>query len=193
MISEQFAILAFFLIMIGDSTYIIDTIKGKTQPNRVTWALWAVFAGLGLLGQLGEGVGMQTLLTGAVTLGPLLILGASFANPKAYWKLGKVDYFFGAWALLGIVLWQLSGEGEIALIFAMIGELLAAIPTMIKGWKAPQSETPITFGLCAVASLITLLTVDDWQFIEYGYPLYLMIHCLVLYGLVVYRKKALKS
>ncbi len=42
MINEKFIILGVIIGSIGTFTYLVDTIKGKVKPNRVTWFLWAL-------------------------------------------------------------------------------------------------------------------------------------------------------
>jgi hypothetical protein len=61
-----------------------------------------------------------------------LIFLASFVNKKAYWKLEKFDYICGISSALALLLWWLTKEPAIAIVFAIISDAFAAIPTLIK-------------------------------------------------------------
>jgi hypothetical protein len=75
-----------------------------------------------------------------------MVIGASFYNPHAYWKIEKLDYICGIFSLLALLLWVITNEPLVAIIFAIISDILASIPTIIKAWKFPKSETTITYA-----------------------------------------------
>lgn len=89
MLDERFVILGALLNLAGSAAYIISTIKGETRPNRMSWFLWALAPLIAFGAQLGEGVGLQSLMTFMVGFGPALVLIASFINKKSYWKTSK--------------------------------------------------------------------------------------------------------
>ena len=99
MINENFVFLGLALSILGGLSYLIDTLKGKTKPNRVTWFFWAAAPLIAFVAEIQQGVGIQSLLTFIVGFNPLLIFIASFVNKKAYWELRKVDYFCGLLAV----------------------------------------------------------------------------------------------
>lgn len=96
MLNENFVILGVTIGAITSIKYIIDTVKGKVQPNRVTFLLWALAPMIALAAQIQQGVGIQALLTFALGFSPLLIFLASFVNKKAEWKLGPFDFICGS-------------------------------------------------------------------------------------------------
>lgn len=40
MIDEKFIFVAVVLNLAGGLSYLIDTLKGKVKPNKVSWLLW---------------------------------------------------------------------------------------------------------------------------------------------------------
>ncbi|MEK7599631.1 MAG: hypothetical protein AAB462_01170 [Patescibacteria group bacterium] len=187
MIDEKFVLLAALLNIIGSTGYAIDTIKGKNRPNRVTWLLWAIAPLIAFSAEIGEGVGWQSLMTFMVGFGPLMIFIASFVNKKAHWKISKLDIVCGGLSVAALVLWLVTGTGIIAIIFCIIADLLAAIPTVIKSFNSPQTESYGVFRNGALSAAITLLTIDDWTFAHYGFPLYILLICALLYGLIRFK------
>src|SRR3989344_8750184 len=76
----------------GSSVYIRDTLRGTTKPNRVSFFLWS------LAPLIGTGAALSAHADGWATVRifmsgfmPLLIFGASFINPKSYWRLTTFD------------------------------------------------------------------------------------------------------
>src|SRR5580693_8871887 len=118
-----------------------DTLRGTTQPNRVTWLLWAIAPLLAAAVEFRSGVGLRTLTTFVVGFMPLLVFLASFHNPVAVWRIGWLDYLCGALSIAGTVGWLLTRSGMVAIVAAIVADALAGLPTLIKSWTHPQSES----------------------------------------------------
>jgi hypothetical protein len=187
MLDSKFVIFGAMLNLVGSTSYLVATIKGKTKPNRVTWFLWALAPLIAFSAEIKEGVGLQSLMTFMVGFGPLLIFVGSFINRKSVWRLSLFDYVCGGLSLLGLVLWLLTRQGNIAIIFSIAADGLAAVPTLAKSFTEPESESSYVFGLGATSAAITLLTIDNWNFAHYGFPLYILIICLILFGLIQFK------
>ena len=71
--------------------YARDTLRGRVQPNRVTWFVSGVSAWIACAGQVMQGVLLGAVLTLAVAVVPTLIVAASFANRDAYWRTSRLD------------------------------------------------------------------------------------------------------
>jgi len=187
MIDERFVILGVLLVFYGALHYIIDTLKGKTKPNRVTWFFWALAPGIAFIAELDKGVGYQSLFTFIAGFNPFLILIASFVNKNAYWKLHRADYFYGFIALMAIVLWRITGDANLAILFAILADGAAAIPTVIKSYYKPETENYKIFFYCLIGAVITLLTLKVWTFAHYAFPVYLLGICTILYVLIKFK------
>lgn len=170
---DQFLILfGIALNAIGTIMYDIAAIKGQIKPNKVTWFLFTLAPTLAFFAQLQQGVGAQSWMTLSVAIFPFSTFVASFLNKKAYWKIKKFDIFCGLLSLTGLVLWYITKVGNIAIVFSILADGLAAFPTIIKAYHHPETE--FTYGwLGAIASgVLTLVTIKEWNFQTYGFPLY---------------------
>jgi hypothetical protein len=171
--------------------YIRDTLKGKTKPNRVTWLLWSVPGLLASAVALSHGFHWSALPILSVTLAPLTILASSFFNRNAYWKLHALDYVCGLLGCFTLIFWILSGNPFVTLILAIAIDILAAIPTLIKSWNYPETETSLNYLLAIVNALTGFVAVQTWVFIEYGFITYMVcINALLL--LAIYHKRLIK-
>jgi len=180
MISQNFIYLAALLNLAGVTIYIIATLGGKTKPNRVSWFMWALAPMVAFAAMVSQGVGLQSLMTFMSGFGPLLIFTASFFNPNGYWKLDRFDIICGALSLLGLILWMITRTGNIAILFSIVADGLAAAPTVVKAYQDPKSENYTTFTLSALAAGITLLTISTWTFEYYAFPLYIFSICVLI-------------
>ncbi len=187
MIDERFIFIGVALTLYAGLSYAIDTIKGKIKPNRVTWFFWALAPLIAFTAEIQKGVGLQSLMTFSVGFSPLLVFIASFINKKSYWKLRKLDYFYGSLALLGIILWQITGEGNIAIFFSILADGFAAIPTIVKSYFKPESENSLVYLFSMINAGIALLTIKIWNFAHWGFPIYIFILCAIIYILIKFK------
>lgn len=187
MLNEKFVILGFLLSFYGGLSYLIDTVKGRTKPNRVSWFLWALAPMIAFAAEINKGVGWTSLMTFSAGLNPLLIIIASFVNKKSYWKLNKMDYFYGSISVFAIIIWQLTGEGNWAILFSILADGFASIPTVIKSFHQPETESSKIFLLGMMNAGITLLTIKSWTFAHWGFPVYIFLICLIIFSLVKFK------
>ena len=173
MLDERFVILGALLSLIGGLSYVIDTIKGKAKPNRVTWFIWALAPLIAFSAEINQGVGLQSLLTFSMGFIPLLVFLASFLNKNAHWDLGRLDLVCGGLALLGVVLWRVTNVGDLAILLSIAADAIAAIPTVIKAYRDPSSENYKMFFYGAINAAITLLVIKQWNIAYFGFPVYI--------------------
>lgn len=183
MINENVIYLALLISLSGSVVYSISTIRGRTKPNRVTWFLWSFIPMIAFIAQLSEGIGPKALFSLIVGVGPLLVFISSFANQKAYWKIGSLDYGCGIISVLAIGLWLTTGVGLLAVVFAITADFLAAIPTIVKSFNYPATENSNAYGIYILSSGMTALTINNWVFIEYGFILYILLVNITLFAL----------
>jgi hypothetical protein len=174
MISVNFVYLGSAIGVIGGSFYLRDTLRGTTQPNRVTWLLWAIAPLLAAAVEFHSGVGLRTLTTFVVGFMPLLVFIASFHNQSAVWKVGMLDYVCGLLSVGGTVGWLLTRSGVVAIVAAIVADGLAAVPTLVKSWTNPESESVSAYVGALLNSAILLLTVVHWTTAEVAFPLYIV-------------------
>ena len=175
MINQNFVILGAVINLLGGISYVWDTLQGKVKPNRVSWGLWAFASFIAFAAELQQGVGIQALMTFMVGFTPFLIFVASFFNKKSYWKLGKFDMWCGILSVFGLILWNVTKVGNIAIIFSIFADLTAGIPTLVKAYRFPETENYIEFTSSFINAIITILTLTVWNFEYYGFPIYIFL------------------
>jgi hypothetical protein len=155
---------------LGTAVYLRDTVRGTTKPNRVTWLLWAVAPLLAASVELDEGVGLRALPTFMVGFMPLLVFVGSFHNPESVWKIRRIDYACGAMSVVGTV----TRNGVLAISAAIMADFLAGVPTLMKSWTHPETETVHSYIGAVVSMVILLLTIDHWTFDVAAFPVFIV-------------------
>lgn len=191
MIHPNFIYVGVALQAWGGLSYLIDTLKGKVKPNRVTWFLWTLAPLIAFFAQLQQGVGIESLATFIVGFVPLLVFIASFVNKKSEWKTNTLDYWCGGLSLIGLVLWMITRVGNVAIVFSIIADGLACIPTIIKAYYEPETENDLVFIFGIVNAMIALLVITTWNFENYGFQLYLLFANALIAALIRFRPRTL--
>ncbi|MGH9108729.1 MAG: hypothetical protein ACRDY3_04550 [Acidimicrobiales bacterium] len=173
MLDVHFVILGAVLSLLGEAFYIRDTLAGRTRPNRVTWLLWGVAPMLAFAGEVKAGVGLRALMAFSVGLGPLLVFAASFVNRGAVWRISRLDWACGVLSVAGTVVWLTSRQGMVAIGAAIGADALAAVPTLRKSWREPESESANAYWGSLANAVITLLTVTAVTAAVVTFPLYI--------------------
>lgn len=174
-------IVSVLLTIFAASFYLRDTLKGKTKPNRVSWFLWALLPLIATGAALGAGaniwVTIRIFLAGLL---PLIIFLASFWNKQSYWQLTFFDWFCGVFALIATAIWLILDSPKMAILFAVIGDGFAALPTFVKAWKYPETETGITYLINLGAILLIIPSIPIWNIENSAFQIYLLITNLIL-------------
>jgi hypothetical protein len=187
MINQNFVIVGAIIAAVGSLSYLIDTLKGKVKPNRVSFLLWSLAPLIAFFAEVKQGVGIQALMTFIVGFLPLTIFIASFVNKKAVWNLTGFDLMCGALSIIGLVLWFITKSGNIAIIFSILADGLAAMPTIVKSFNYPETESAWPYFASTISAILTLLTVKVWNIANIAFPLYIVLITLVIFSLVQFK------
>jgi hypothetical protein len=196
MLHPNFVIVGTLIGTVGALAYLADTVKGTVKPNRVSFLLWSVAPFIAFAAQIKQGVGLESLMTFSTGFLPLLTFAASFVNKAAEWKLTRFDLMCGFFSIIGLILWLITKVGNIAIFFSIVADGLAAIPTVVKAFKYPDTELAWPWIATVFGVVLTLLTLSEWTFANSGFIIYILIINTIIFSLVQFRlgeKFAFKS
>ena len=187
MINQNFVIVGAVIATAGGLSYLIDTLRGRVKPNRVSFLLWSLAPLIAFFAEIKQGVGIQALMTFIVGILPLTIFIASFVNKKAIWNLTGFDLICGTLSIVGLILWFITKSGNIAIIFSILADALAAMPTVVKSFNHPETESAWPYFASTISAILTLLTVTVWNIANVAFPLYIVLITLLIFTLVQFR------
>jgi hypothetical protein len=187
MLPSYFVLIGTLIGAVGAVVYLIDTIKGKVKPNRVSFLLWSIAPFIAFAAQIKQGVGLEALMTFSTGFLPIMTLAGSFLNKQAEWKLTKFDLLCGFLSVVGLVLWQITKVGNVAIFFSILADGLAAVPTIVKAYKYPDTELAWPWIATSFGVLLTLLTLKELSFANSGFIIYILIINTIIFSLVQFR------
>jgi hypothetical protein len=187
MINHNFIYLGVLLEIIGGGKYINSTLQGETKPNRVTWLLWVLGPLMAFVAQIRAGFTQTAVMTASVGFIPLLVLLASFANPKSYWKITKFDIGCGILSLIGLLFWKISDNALFAILFSIIADLFATFPTLTKSWTNPETENTAGYIYPVLNSVISMMVIKTWNAGSAAYPIYIFLNNLIMYIIIKFK------
>lgn len=181
-------VISALIAVTGSSGYLRDTIRGKTKPNRVSWFMWALAPLIGtaaaLAAKADPWVTIRVFLAGFM---PLIVFLAAFFNRQSYWKLTTFDFFCGLSSLMALVLWATVDSPRLAIVLAIIGDFFATIPTLVKAWKYPETETGWTYLTFLLSLLLIIPSIPRWDIENSAFQIYLMVDNSLI-AFAIYRK-----
>lgn len=165
--------------------------RKKIEPHPFSWFLWAVLGLVTLITYIGVGAKETIPLAILNFIGPLFI----FFFTIKYWK-GKFpafDYVCLAFSLVAIIVYILFHNAAIALTINLIGDVLAALPTIRKTYQDPSSENLSTWAFFTLGAVISLFAIKDFTYGVLIFPLYLVVYefimcVLILRGRFMFKK-----
>ncbi len=90
-------------------------------------------------------------------------------------------------SVAGLTLWLVTKVGDVAILFSILADGLAALPTVIKAYRFPESEIAWPWIVTAFGVLLSLLTIKDWTFANYAFILYILIVNTTIFLLAQFR------
>ena len=177
---EYIVILAAFATLLAALIYIRSMVTSPTNPNRVTWLMWSIAPLIAAAAAISDGVRWSALPVFMSGFSPFLIFTASFFTKKAYWKLSSFDYLCGALSAAALALWYITADPSIAIVFAMVSDGFAAIPTLKKAYNHPETESAWPFIVGVFSPATSFAAAVTWTFSELAFPIYLIIINILL-------------
>jgi len=174
MINPNFVYLGAAFASVGIGLYAIEMIRGRAQPNRVSWLLWGTIPLITFAASVSEGAGKTAVLTLVLAITDLSIFVLSFFIKNSYWKTSRLDLACGALSLLAVALWAVTRVGTVAIVLTIAADFLACAPTVIKSYREPESEHALTYALSGVGAFITVLTISSWTLADSAFAVYLL-------------------
>lgn len=172
--------------------YIRDMLDGQTKPNVVSWFLWALAVGVATAAQIHIEPSWSAVLPGSVFLMDACVLVLALAG-YGYAKFAWWDAACLALSLAALALWYASGEPLIALVFGIAADATAFIPTFIKSYHEPFTETPVSWLLFGLSGLAGVGAAGVIDFSSISFALYYFVANSSLWMLIVLRQRVKKT
>lgn len=179
-----FGVLSGLLGLFGYIPYIIDTLRGNTQPERASWLIWSTLGTIAFFSQVYEGATDSLWFAAVQVSGTITVFLLSIKRGAGEYLSRKNQIIFLI-ACVGIVAWYFTETAVYALAITISISLLGGSVTVLKAYENPESETFSTWFLALLASVCAVLSVGRIDWIILAYPLYLLTLYTAIVGAMV--------
>jgi len=172
--------------------YIVDTLKGRTRPNIVSWVTWTLLNCILATAALAAGADQTAIFAMAAGLctGAVVVAGIIKDGITQYTTF---DVACQLLAIAGIVLWQLTDAPVIAIVCAITASFIGSLPTYRHAWRRPREETWQFYALDGVSAVIAVVAVAQADFAALGYPVFIIFSDASILGVVLLRRYMLPA
>lgn len=154
--------------------YALDTMAGRTRPQRASWLIWMVLSSISLAAQVYEGAA-ASLWFSAVQVG---WTGLIFALSLRFGVGGLVnlgDTIVLILAGAGLLLWAVAETPAYTMMITIGISLLGGSATIRKAYRDPESETMLAWLLSLVAAGLAVLAAGSLEPLILAYPAYVAV------------------
>lgn len=170
-----FGILSAVLNLVAYVPYVRDILRKKTKPQRITWFIFSVLAGISFASQLALGARASLWLIGAQAISVLVVFILSI--PRGVGGLKRLDVISLAGAGIGLACWVVFHQAAFALYGGIIVGTIGLLPTIHKAVKQPETETTATWVLGTVAGFAGVLAAGfTARFDVLIFPIFVMLN-----------------
>lgn len=167
--------------------YVIAILRGKTQPNRATWIIWAVVGFMLAASYYTSGANHTIWVPVSYVIGPFVIAILSIKYGVGGWN--RLDKYCLIGAGTSVVLWWMFSSPLIALCINLFIDFLGALPTIRKAYQEPKSEDRTAWALSSIGVFTNLFAIEHWTFAIYVYPAYMFIAIGLITTLIFTRQR----
>jgi hypothetical protein len=151
--------------------------------------MWALAPLIGTAAAIASGADMwatiRIFLAGFL---PLLVIISSFFNRNSFWKLTIFDFVCGGFSLFALIIWGAVDSPNTAILLSAVGDGFAAMPTIVKAWRFPETETGSAYIASLLSVIMVIPSIPTWNIENSAFQIYLLV-VNVLLVFSVYRRK----
>ncbi len=192
---ESLAIIAAVLAFVGNISYLKDILKGRVEPHPYTWLVWSIVSLTTFIGGLVKGAGIGALPTGVAEGFTIIIflfsLKSLFKGKAGH--IRKIDNYFLAVCLLGLIPWALTKDPTISVIIVVLIDLVAFIPTLRKTWAHPETEKPLLYEMNVARHVLTLFSLQTYNIATTIHSLAMIVTNTLMTGFIIRPRRVIKK
>ncbi|HUQ84923.1 MAG TPA: hypothetical protein VM077_01240 [Candidatus Limnocylindrales bacterium] len=151
-------------------SYIISILRGRTKPHRTTRFVVLVVANITTLSLIAQDSSVAIWIASIATIFSWIVFLLSLKYGIGGWS--KTDIACLIIALLGIYVWKITNNPQLAFFASIIADFIGMLPAFIRTYRHPRTEGIGFYAIDAVGAGLNLLAISAWLPQEYIYPLY---------------------
>jgi len=178
------------VFILGDIPYVLDTLRGKTKPHRVTWGIATILNAIGFANQYASGATNSLWSFGAGTVVVGIIFLLSFRSGIG--GKSRMDIVCLTIGIAGVLLWVILKSPVYSIVANMVADLACLWPSFEKAYKHPETETKISWLVGFISVILATVSVGklDWRLLLLpGWSVILQAYMVYILYLVPRKKR----
>jgi hypothetical protein len=182
------SVVATALVFIGYVPYIRDVLRGKTKPHAYTWGMGLLVTAVSLWGLIVGQAGWAALVLFAIVLltAVIFVLSLRYGVRKGT----RLDNWCLGFCLLAFPLWVVTKSPVYAVVLLNLIDAVAFIPTLVKAYRHPYSETLFSYQMNVVRFGLLITALQNYSVLTLAYPVTWFV-CNLLFVMVVTERRRL--
>ena len=127
-------------------------------------------------------------IIGAVLGGwSIVFLALKYGTPG----FSRLDKFCLGGAILGIVLWKVSGNATFGLMTSLIVVVIGSIPTFVSAWNNPSKEDKVAWTIFELSCVVAMFAIPTFTLADAAQPITFLLIETIMVSLVYLRPRML--
>ena len=105
---------------------------------------------------------------------------------------GAIDAACLVLAIGAIVLWFATKDPVIAICMSVVADCIATIPTYVKTYREPFSESVASWFICIIASALALISASPFNLANIVFSTYMVAAGIIFLGVMVSRRRIVR-
>lgn len=161
------------LSMVAPFIYMRSILRGESKPHRTSRLVLLVCTALMVVSLVADGVtGAALWLAGAQCLQCAVTFAMSLKYGVGGWS--RLDIGCLGLATAGIVAWQTTSDPMLALAAAILADFFGFVPTLVKTWFRPETESRAFYLVDTVAGAMAIGGLATVTASSLAFPLYIL-------------------
>lgn len=189
---ELLSTAAILLTFIAFVPYVSSILRDHTRPHVFSWAIWGSTTFVVFLAQLqaGGGAGAWPIgVSGAISL----VVAMLAYKRKADCSITRTDWLFLVLAMTSLPFWYVTADPFWTVLILTTVDLLGFGPTIRKAYHFPFDEQVTFFALFVLRNMLAVLALESWSATTVLFPAATGAACLLLIGVIGYRRRILAA
>lgn len=172
--------------------YIPEVLQWKIKPHAFSWLPWMILVWVAFIIQIQnhENIWWFGALAASTLVCAIIFILSLKYGEKHITRWDTVSLIA---CLVLITLWLWIKNDILALILICLIDAFAFFPTWRKAWKKPREESIGMYALSSLKSLFSLFWLRNPIFVNWLYPVFLIIINLAFSLYLLWRRKIIKK
>ncbi|HSW90638.1 MAG TPA: hypothetical protein VLH84_02620 [Patescibacteria group bacterium] len=190
MFQSVIGVIAGVLAFVAFIPYAISIFRGKTKPQRSTFAIWSIISLVTLFSYFASGARQTIWIALVYAILQLFIFVLSFKYGMG--GLSRLDIICLSGALIGVLAWVVTDNPAIALYASITSEFLGYVPLFKKAYIHPETESTLSWILGLLAACLNLFALTTLRLDIALYPMYVVFSDGLVVALLILSRRRLR-